>query len=53
MEELVHLAHLANIIPDDEVQQAGKQMSHRWAGIEVHCQDGILGFLTGISEMAN
>lgn len=29
MEELFHLAHLANIIPDDEVQQAGKQMSHR------------------------
>lgn len=29
MEELVHLAHLANIIPDEQVQQAGKQLSHR------------------------
>ncbi|XP_047184590.1 uncharacterized protein LOC118283677 isoform X2 [Scophthalmus maximus] len=29
MEELVHLAHLSNVIPDDAVQQAGKQMSRR------------------------
>ncbi|XP_044025580.1 uncharacterized protein LOC122863288 isoform X1 [Siniperca chuatsi] len=29
MEELVHLAHLSSVIPDDEVQQAGKQMSQR------------------------
>ncbi|XP_070844132.1 uncharacterized protein [Chaetodon trifascialis] len=29
MEELVHLAHLSTVIPDDELQQAGKQMSHR------------------------
>ncbi|XP_067428064.1 uncharacterized protein [Thunnus thynnus] len=29
MEELVHLAHLSNVIPDDEVQQEGKQMSQR------------------------
>ncbi|KAM9314899.1 LOW QUALITY PROTEIN: uncharacterized protein KZ484_024613 [Pholidichthys leucotaenia] len=29
MEELLHLAHLSNTIPDDELQQAGKQMSHR------------------------
>lgn len=29
MEELVHLANLSNVIPDDEVQQAGKQMSQR------------------------
>lgn len=36
MEELVHLAHLSNVIPDDEVQQAGKQMSQRWEGIELH-----------------
>ncbi|XP_029318578.1 uncharacterized protein LOC115028846 isoform X2 [Cottoperca gobio] len=28
-EELVHLAHLSNAIPDDEVQEAGKQMSQR------------------------
>ncbi|XP_068565129.1 uncharacterized protein si:ch211-241j12.3 [Cebidichthys violaceus] len=28
-EELVHLAHLSSAIPDDEVQEAGKQMSHR------------------------
>ncbi|XP_018555248.1 puratrophin-1 [Lates calcarifer] len=29
MEELVHLAHLSNVIPDDAVHQAGKQMSQR------------------------
>ncbi|XP_045915964.1 uncharacterized protein LOC123977384 [Micropterus dolomieu] len=29
MEELVHLAHLSNVLPDEEVQQAGKQMSQR------------------------
>ncbi|XP_071334457.1 uncharacterized protein [Trachinotus anak] len=29
VEELVHLAHLSNVIPDDTVQQAGKQMSQR------------------------
>ncbi|KAM8831962.1 uncharacterized protein AB9W97_003308 [Spinachia spinachia] len=28
-EELVHLAHLSKAIPDDEVQEAGKRMSHR------------------------
>ncbi|XP_037305125.2 uncharacterized protein LOC119194817 [Pungitius pungitius] len=28
-EELVHLAHLSKAIPDDEVQEAGKLMSHR------------------------
>ncbi|XP_023144520.2 uncharacterized protein LOC111580836 [Amphiprion ocellaris] len=29
MEELLHLAHLSSSIPDDEIQQAGKQMSQR------------------------
>lgn len=29
VEELLHLAHLANVIPDDGVQQAGRQMSQR------------------------
>ncbi|XP_023259870.1 uncharacterized protein KIAA1755-like [Seriola lalandi dorsalis] len=29
VEELVHLAHLSHVIPDDVVQQAGKQMSQR------------------------
>ncbi|XP_041660757.1 uncharacterized protein LOC121521087 [Cheilinus undulatus] len=29
LEELVHLAHLSSVIPDDEVQQAGRQMSQR------------------------
>ncbi|KAM7367522.1 hypothetical protein PAMP_013813 [Pampus punctatissimus] len=29
MEELLHLAHLSNVIPDNKVQQAGKQMSQR------------------------
>ncbi|KAF7658369.1 hypothetical protein LDENG_00013510 [Lucifuga dentata] len=29
MEELVHLAHLSNVIPDGQFQQAGKQLSHR------------------------
>ncbi|XP_073349468.1 uncharacterized protein [Pagrus major] len=29
VEQLVHLAHLSNVIPDDELQQAGKQMSQR------------------------
>ncbi|XP_029902975.1 uncharacterized protein LOC115356102 isoform X2 [Myripristis murdjan] len=29
MEELVHLAHLSNVIPDSRVQQAGKQLSER------------------------
>lgn len=28
-EEMVHLAYLSNVIPDVEVQQAGKQMSQR------------------------
>lgn len=28
-EELVHLAHLSKAIPDDEIQEAGKRMSHR------------------------
>ncbi|CAJ1077516.1 uncharacterized protein LOC117823778 [Xyrichtys novacula] len=28
-EELVHLAHLSSVIPDEEVKQAGKQMSQR------------------------
>ncbi|XP_074540905.1 uncharacterized protein LOC141801666 [Halichoeres trimaculatus] len=29
LEELVHLAHLSSVIPDEEVQQEGKQMSQR------------------------
>ncbi|KAM3603108.1 uncharacterized protein V6R79_016695 [Siganus canaliculatus] len=29
MEKLAHLAHLSRVIPDEEVQQAGKQMSQR------------------------
>ncbi|KAM6992313.1 uncharacterized protein LKV04_008366 [Tautogolabrus adspersus] len=29
LEELVHLAHLSSVIPDDEVQQSGRQMSQR------------------------
>ncbi|KAG7460645.1 hypothetical protein MATL_G00200960 [Megalops atlanticus] len=29
MEELVQLAHLANVIPDSQLQQSGKQLSHR------------------------
>ncbi|KAI3364123.1 hypothetical protein L3Q82_010801, partial [Scortum barcoo] len=29
MEELVHLANLSNVIPDEEIQQAGQQMSQR------------------------
>ncbi|XP_039982148.1 uncharacterized protein LOC120789485 [Xiphias gladius] len=29
LEELVHLAHLSKVIPDDAVQQAGKHMSER------------------------
>lgn len=29
VEELLHLAHLSNVIPDDVVQEAGKQMSER------------------------
>ncbi|XP_034017559.1 uncharacterized protein LOC117502613 isoform X1 [Thalassophryne amazonica] len=29
VEELVHLTHLSNLIPDGRVQQAGKQMSER------------------------
>ncbi|XP_054473984.1 uncharacterized protein LOC129106788 [Anoplopoma fimbria] len=29
VEELVHLAHLSNAVPDDEVQEVGKQMSRR------------------------
>lgn len=29
MEELVQLAYLSNVVPDDEFQQAGKQMSQR------------------------
>ncbi|XP_061563446.1 uncharacterized protein LOC133418651 isoform X2 [Cololabis saira] len=29
MEELLQVAHLANAIPDDAVQQAGKQAAHR------------------------
>lgn len=29
VEELLHLAHLSNVIPDDMVQEAGKQMSER------------------------
>ncbi|KAM8826865.1 uncharacterized protein ACB058_020002 isoform 2-T2 [Synchiropus picturatus] len=29
LEELVHLAHLSNAIPDDEVQYSGQQMSQR------------------------
>lgn len=36
MEELVHLAHLSNAIPDDGVQQAGKKMSQRWESTEFH-----------------
>nr|XP_046228181.1 uncharacterized protein LOC124050094 [Scatophagus argus] len=28
-EELLHLAHLSNVIPDEKVQQEGKQMSQR------------------------
>ena len=32
VEELVQLAHLANIIPDPHLQTAGKQLAHRWAG---------------------
>ena len=28
--ELVHLAHLSSVIPDEEVHQTGKQMSQRW-----------------------
>lgn len=33
-EELVHLAHLSKAIPDEEVQQAGRQMSQRWESTE-------------------
>ncbi|XP_029965799.1 uncharacterized protein LOC115401659 isoform X2 [Salarias fasciatus] len=29
MEELLHLAHLSNAIPDEEIQQAGREMAHR------------------------
>ncbi|XP_034554898.1 uncharacterized protein LOC117823778 [Notolabrus celidotus] len=29
LEELVHLAHLSSVIPDEEVQQEGKQISQR------------------------
>ncbi|KAJ8397612.1 hypothetical protein AAFF_G00436110 [Aldrovandia affinis] len=29
MEELVQLAHLANVIPESQLQQMGKQLSHR------------------------
>ncbi|XP_060908639.1 uncharacterized protein LOC132985323 isoform X2 [Labrus mixtus] len=29
LEELVHLAHLSSVIPEDEVQQSGRQMSQR------------------------
>lgn len=29
MEELVQLAHLANVIPDAQLQQTGKQLSQR------------------------
>lgn len=29
VEELVDLSYLSNVIPDDEFQQAGKQMSQR------------------------
>ncbi|XP_059212986.1 uncharacterized protein LOC131991549 [Centropristis striata] len=29
MEELLHLAHLSNAIPDDQIQEAGKQISQR------------------------
>lgn len=28
-EELVHLAHLSTVIPDDDVKQAGRQTSQR------------------------
>ncbi|XP_055088376.1 uncharacterized protein si:ch211-241j12.4 [Periophthalmus magnuspinnatus] len=29
MEELVHLAHLSQVIPDKQLQQEGRQLSHR------------------------
>lgn len=29
VEELLHLNHLSSVIPDDDVQETGKQMSQR------------------------